>query len=61
MADKPDPKADSYSEEETAQRRDQTIRAMIGMPPKAHKEAVGSNRKQRADSKHRIARRKPKP
>ena len=38
MADKPDPKADdSYSEEETAKRRDATIRAMIGMKPKPHR------------------------
>jgi hypothetical protein len=37
MADKPAPKADdTYSEEETARRRDATIRAMIAMPPKPH-------------------------
>ena len=37
MADKPAPKADdSYSEEETARRRDATIRAMIGMKPQPH-------------------------
>jgi hypothetical protein len=32
-----EPKNDSYSEEETAKRRDATIRAMIAMPPKTHK------------------------
>jgi len=38
MADKPDPEnpADHYSEEETAKRRDATVRAMIGMRPKPH-------------------------
>jgi hypothetical protein len=37
MPDKPDPESpdDSYSEEETAKRRDATIRAMIGMPAEA--------------------------
>jgi hypothetical protein len=38
MADKPDPENrddDRYSEEETARRRDATIRAMIGMGPEA--------------------------
>jgi hypothetical protein len=36
MVDKPDPEKrdDSYSEEEAARRRDQTIRAMIGMKPR---------------------------
>jgi hypothetical protein len=37
MANKPAPKADdTYSDEETARRRDATIRAMIAMPPKPH-------------------------
>ena len=35
MAAKPDPEKrdDRYSEEETAERRDATVRAMIGMRP----------------------------
>jgi hypothetical protein len=45
MADKPDPKADdTYSEEDAARRRDATIRAMIGMKPKAHK-SIGTGKK----------------
>jgi hypothetical protein len=38
MPDKPDPEnpEDSYSEEETAKRRDATIRAMIAMRPRPH-------------------------
>jgi hypothetical protein len=41
MADKPAPKAeDSYSEEETAKRRDATIKAMIGMKPQPREPAM---------------------
>jgi hypothetical protein len=41
MADKPAPKPDEiYSDEEAAKRTDATIRAMIGMKPKPHKEAT---------------------
>ena len=44
MADKPalKPDDDAYSDEEAAKRADATIRAMIGMKPKPHKEAPGS-------------------
>lgn len=42
MADKPDPKPDdTYSEEETARRRDATVKAMIAMPPKKHEPRGG--------------------
>jgi hypothetical protein len=46
MADKPAPKADdSYSDEETARRRDATIRAMMRMPPKPHRPKTASARR----------------
>jgi hypothetical protein len=49
MLDKPDSKADdSYSEEETAKRRDATIRAMIGMRPRPHEPLAVDNSKSRS-------------
>jgi hypothetical protein len=54
MADKLAPKpADSYSEKETARRRDATIRAMIGMAPKPH-EPLAPKTKTRPASKGRV-------
>lgn len=34
----PKPEDDTYSDEETARRRDATVRAMIGMKPKPHRD-----------------------
>jgi hypothetical protein len=49
MADKPAPKADdSYSDEETARRRDATIRAMIRMPPNPHRPAGSKGKRTNA-------------
>ena len=57
MAEKPAPKADdSYSDEETAKRRDATIRAMIAMPPKKHEPKRGA----RPTSKGRARETKPR-
>ena len=54
MADKPDPKADdSYSEEEAAQRRDATIKAMLAMKPKPH-QPLTPKTKTRPASKGRV-------
>jgi hypothetical protein len=62
MADKPAPKADdSYSEKETARRRDATIRAMIGMPPAPHATASEAKRKQTPARKLRTKRTARKP
>ncbi len=56
MADKPAPKADDgYSEEETAKRRDATIRAMIGMKPQPHAKGSGWGSKQVPQPKRQIA------
>src|SRR5258707_52837 len=55
MADKPDPEnsADQYSDEETAKRRDATIRAMIRMPQKPHR-PLSPKRKPRRSLKSRL-------
>lgn len=54
MADKPAPKADdSYSDEETARRRDATVKAMIGMKPRPH-EPLTPKTKTRPASKGRV-------
>jgi hypothetical protein len=54
MATKHDPGYgdDRYSEEETAKRRDATVRAMIGMKPKPH-QPPAPNTKTRPASKGR--------
>jgi hypothetical protein len=51
MTDKPAPKPedDTYSDEEATQRRDATVRAMIGMKPKPHKPGSESQQIQRTD------------
>jgi hypothetical protein len=60
MATKPDPDYgnDRYSEEETAKRRDATIRAMIAMPPKPRR---ALERTQDPDTTHKSrVRKRPK-
>ena len=61
MADKPDPenRDDGYSEEETARRRDQTIRAMIGMGPQPR--SGPSSIKKPAKGRKTRVRARPKP
>ena len=55
MATKHDPDYgdDRYSEEETAKRRDATIKAMIGMAPKPHQPSAPKT-KARPVSKERV-------
>jgi hypothetical protein len=49
----PDYGNDRYSEEETAKRRDATVKAMIGMRPKPH-EPLAPKTKTRPASKGRV-------
>jgi hypothetical protein len=61
MADKPDPENrddDRYSEEETARRRDATIRAMIGLGPKPHQPPAPKGKPRRIP-KERLGKTKP--
>jgi hypothetical protein len=50
-------KTESYSEKETAERRDATIKRMIAMPPKPHSEMkVGKKAKKKPGKKRRAPR-----
>jgi hypothetical protein len=46
-----DEKDEKYSEQETAARRDATIRRMIAMPPKTHSEMKIGKKKKTATKK----------
>lgn len=46
----PKPEDDTYSAEETARRRDATVRAMIRMKPRAHKDEAKPRDRRASDS-----------